>query len=184
MAVREHVASRIDQWEALGKISPKTAERYRELLKNQIAPNLGSVLLQKLRGADIERWHATLKIGGLSARTIGHAHRLLSKALKEGLRHELVVRNVATTEQPPKPEDQEVAILGAGDVKLVVEKLRGRAIYPIAIMALFTGLRRGELLALRWSDVEEKIVHVRRAVEETKAGLRLKVPKTKKASAM
>ncbi len=190
LTVGEHVRARIDQWEALGKVSLKTAERYRELLTNQIAPHLGARPLQKLRPADIEHWHATLKTtgrrdgqGGLSARTIGHAHRLLSKALKEGMRHDLVARNVATAEQPPRVDAEEVVILGADDVKTLVEKLRGRAMYPVAVTALFTGMRRGELLALRWSDIEldarDKLVRLRRAVEETKGNLRLKTPKTR-----
>ena len=184
----EHVASRITQWEALEKITPKTAERYRELLANQIVPHIGTKPLQKLKPADIEQWHATLKTGGrkdgqggLSARTIGHAHRLLSKALKEGMRHDLVVRNVATAEQPPRVEAEEIVILGADDVKTLVDRLRGRAMYPVAITALFTGVRRGELLALRWSDLDapEKHLCVRRSIEETKGSLRLKVPKTR-----
>jgi integrase len=99
------------------------------------------------------------------------------------MRHELVIRNVATAEQPPRVEAEEIIILGADDVKALVDRLRGRAMYPVAITALFTGLRRGELLALRWSDVEldaaEKHLRVRRTVEETKAGLRLKSPKTR-----
>jgi integrase len=99
------------------------------------------------------------------------------------MRHDLVVRNVATAEQPPRVEAEEIVILGAQDVKTLVEKLRGRAMYPLAVTALFTGIRRGELLALRWSDVEldapEKLARVRRAVEETKGNLRLKTPKTR-----
>ncbi len=90
MTVGEHVAERIEQWHRLGKISDKTAERYRELHANQIAPYLGTVPLQQLKSSGIERWHATLKTsgrrdgtGGLSALTIRHAHRLLSKALKQ-----------------------------------------------------------------------------------------------------
>ncbi len=111
VTVFEHVRDRIEQWEALGKITPKTAERYRELLDNQIEPHVGAIALQKLKPSDIERWHATLKTrgrkdgqGGLGARTIGHSHRLLSKALKEGMRHELVTRNAAAMEAPPKVE--------------------------------------------------------------------------------
>ena len=70
------------------------------------------------------------------------------------MRHDLVVRNVATAEQPPRVEAEEIVILGADDVKTLVEKLRGRSMYPVAVTALFTGIRRGELLALRWSDIE------------------------------
>jgi integrase len=188
LTVVEHVTSRIAQWEALQKISPKTAERYRELLADQIIPHIGQIPLQKLKAADIESWHATLKTagrkdgrGGLSHQTIHHAHRLLSKALKEGMRHDLVARNVASLEQPPKVERKEVAVLSRDQVKLLVERLRGHAMYPIAITALFTGMRRGELLALKWNrvDLDAKQITVCEAVEETRgSGIRFKTPKT------
>jgi integrase len=191
LTVAQHVTARIEQWESLGKITPKTAERYRELLANQIVPHLGAKVVQKLKSADIERWHATLLTngrkdgkGGISARTVRHAHRLLSKALKEGVRHEIVVRNVAAAEQPPKVEDEEVTVLNNEQVKLVVNRLRGRAMYAKAILTLFTGLRRGELLALRWNRVDldstDKHIKISETLEETKTGgVRFKTPKTK-----
>ena len=188
VTVLEHVKARIEQWQALGKITPKTAERYRELLENQIAPHIGKASLQKLKPADIERWHATLKARGrkdggeLGTRTIRHAHRLLSKALKEAMRHDLVLRNAAAAEPPPQIEAEEVVVLDGEQIKSLVERLRGRAMYPRVITALFTGVRRGELLALRWHDVDldgkEPSLRVREAIEETKAGLRFKTPKT------
>ena len=74
---------RVDHWEAAGDIGARTAERYRELVENQIAPHIGAKLLQKLRTLDIEEWHTTLRNtgradgkGGLAPRTIGHAHRV------------------------------------------------------------------------------------------------------------
>src|SRR5262245_40155219 len=81
MTVVEFVRSRIDQWEAATTISARTAQRYRQLTENQIAPHLGSKPLQKLARLDIEAWHTILRQGGLAARTIGHAHRVLGKAL-------------------------------------------------------------------------------------------------------
>jgi integrase len=96
------------------------------------------------------------------------------------MRHDLIVRNVAAAEQPPKVDGEEIAVLDAFQVKLLVEKLRGRTMYPKAITALFTGIRRGELLALRWPDIDldSKNMRIREAIEEIKCGLRFKAPKT------
>jgi integrase len=193
LTVGDHVKARIDQWQAMGDITPKTAERYRELLENQIRPHLGDKTLQKLKPVEVERWHATLKAegrrdgkGGLAARTIGHCHRLLSKTLKDAVGNELVIRNVVATKSPPKvaDDDAEVVILNDDDVKTAIAKLRNRPQYPSAMLALFGGLRRGEILALRWHHVQVdsqpvKMVQIREALEETKAGIRFKKPKTK-----
>jgi integrase len=187
VTVGAHVLARIEQWEALGRITPKTAERYRELAANQIAPHLGAKVVQKLTPADIEQWHATLKTsgrkdrkGGLSGLTIRHAHRLLSKVLKEATRHDLVVRNVAATEPPPKVARAEVTILSPEQTRSVVTRLVDAPIYPQIIVALFTGMRRGEILALRWQqvDVDGKVITVRAALEETASGLRSKESKS------
>ena len=185
LTVADHTRSRIEQWSALGKDHAKIAERYHELLANQIAPQIGKAPLQKLKPADVERWHATLKKrgrkdgdGGLSAQTIRHAHRLLSKALKEAVRHDIVMRNVAAIEPPPPTDNGEVVVLDPEQIKLLVDRLRRRTIYPKVITALFTGIRRGELLALRWSDLVGRTLRVGRAIEETRGGLRIKTPKT------
>jgi Phage integrase, N-terminal SAM-like domain len=84
--VADFVASRIDQWEAAGSLTARSAARYRELLTNQIAPHLGTKPLQKLRPLDIEHWHTALRNGGLMARTIGQAHGVLSQALNDAIR--------------------------------------------------------------------------------------------------
>lgn len=98
------------------------------------------------------------------------------------MRHDLVMRNAAAAEPPPQVEGEEVVVLDGEQIKALVERLRNRAMYPRVITALFTGVRRGELLALRWHDVDldrkEPTLRVREAIEETKAGLRFKTPKT------
>ena len=81
--VADFVRSRIDQWEAAEDISARTAQRYRELTENQIAPHIGAKPVQKLTRLDVERWHTILRNAGLTARTIGHAHRVLGKALRQ-----------------------------------------------------------------------------------------------------
>src|SRR5262245_66102319 len=105
--------------------------------------------------------------GGVSARTISHVHKILSKALKEGVRHGLVVRNVATEEPPPRVEAEKMKILTPAQVRELLVQLAGRPIYTPAVTALFTGTRRGELLALRWEDIdlERKTMRIRAALE-------------------
>jgi integrase len=164
-------------------LSPKTAERYRQLIERQIVPYLGSMPLQKLKPVHIANWHAALlKTGTLSARTIGHAHRVLHKALADAVRHELVTRNPASVVSPPKVMAGEVAILNAGQVKAVLAAMRDTVIYPQVVVLLSTGIRRGEIAGLQWADLDLDAgkLRIERAIEKTKAhGLRIKQPKTK-----
>jgi integrase len=180
------------QWEASGAINDKTAERYRELIENQIAPfPIGAKMLQRLKPIDVEAWHTELRAegrkdgkGGVSSRTIGHAHRILSKALKEAVKFDLTVRNAAGRDgqRAPKVDAQEVDIVPAGKIADIVNKLRGRAIFPKVVLALFAGMRRGEIVALRWRNVDlaGKVISVRESIEETKQhGPRFKATKTR-----
>ena len=190
LTVAEYVRGRISQWAAAGEISPKTTERYTELLANQIGPHLGAKPIQKLRPADVESWHTALKTGGrkdgrggVSNRTIGHAHRVLSKALRDAVRHNVVVKNVAAEEGAPAVDADEMIILTPEQVKDFPVKLKGHRIYARAITALHTGVRPQELLALRWSavDLDGRVptLTISEALEGTKHGLRFKSPKTR-----
>jgi integrase len=194
LTVGEHVRARFEQWKATGTVSPKTAEGYAGLIERHIVPHLGSKLLQKLTTRDVEAWHSTLLTSGrkgrygrpdgqagVSTRTIGHAHRILSKALREGMRHDLVLKNVAAIQRAPKVTTDEMAILAPEQVAELPAQLEGQALAAPALVALFTGMRRGEILALRWGnvDVAGKVIRVRESLEATKAGLRFKPPKSK-----
>jgi integrase len=175
ITVAEFVRQRVDQWEAAGKISAQTAARYRELTENQIAPHIGAKVLQKLRPLDIEDWHTALRNsgradgkGGIHPRTIGHAHRVLSKALTDAIKNHLVVSSVTKLEKAPKVAEAEMVIVK--DLPAFLEKLKESArLYVPAMVSLFTGMRRGEVLALRWArvDLDKKIIQVREALEKT-----------------
>jgi integrase len=185
--VESFVRARIEQWEASGDISARTAQRYRQLLENQITPHVGAKVLQKLKPLDIEQWHTTLKKqgrvrgeGGVAARTIGHAHRVLGKALKDAAKNDLVTRNVTKAQPAPKVAENDIIIVQ--DVADLVTKLAGNRMHVLAMIALFTGMRLGEILALRWNrvDLDRKVAQVREALEQTKAhGIRFKLPKSK-----
>ena len=164
------------------KVSPKTLERYAELAAKQIAPHLGALKLQKLRPEHVEQWHGTLLKTGLAPRTVGHAHRVLAGILKYAVENGALARNVATIRKPPQVEDRELEILSVDQIAEVRARLAGHSLLPIVELALATGMRRGELLGLQWGDVDldAGALRVERSVEETRAGLRLKPPKTKR----
>jgi integrase len=143
-------------WEAPHGLAPKTVERYRQLAEQQIFPHLGRVELQKLRPAHIKTWHRDLMATGISARTVGHAHRLLHKAVEDARAVELVSRNVVSAIQPPAVEETEIEIMSTAEIRLIHSALDGHWLLPIFVVALGSGLRRGELLALRWSDIGTK----------------------------
>jgi|RhiMethySRZTD1v2_1073278.scaffolds.fasta_scaffold119958_6 integrase len=162
-------------------VTPKTAERYKQLIKNQIAPNIGQVQLQRLQPAHLQGLYARLLKAGLAPRTVGHVHRLLRKTISHAGTMGLVQRNVATLVKPPKAEDVEITILTKEQIAKLLTHVKGRTIYLILVLGLATGARRGELLALRIKDFnpENGTVRIERSLEQTKGQLRFKVPKTK-----
>jgi integrase len=185
--VASWVRERIDIWEAKGDITARTSQRYRQLCENQIVPFIGATRLQKLTTTDVEAWHLTLGErgkrsgrGGVTARTILHAHRVLSAALRDAQRHGRVQRNVAQLQRPPRIEHKEAVILDEHGAERLLVELRGHSLYAPAVVALYTGMRLGEVLALRWChvDLSDQLMRVCEALEETKAhGLRVKKPK-------
>src|SRR5260370_12196202 len=107
----DFVRARVTQWEAAGDISARTAQPYRHMVENQIPPHLGAKALQKLTRLDIQGWHNSLRNGGLSARTIGHAHRVLGKALGDAGSDGLVVKTVWRLPQAPNVADTEMVVV-------------------------------------------------------------------------
>ena len=188
VTVAEYVRARIAQWEVTA-IGAKTAERYRSLLRHQVeAHDIGAMPIQKVRAEHVEAWHTTLltrghcRGGGLSRKTIKHAHGLLLQALDDAVKFNLVTTNYARLQPSPELEDKEMAILDADQQSAVLDGLRGHEFHPLVVTALYTGVRLAELLALRWgnADMDNKVIRVREALEDTEAhGLRFKAPKTK-----
>jgi integrase len=182
------VAAYLESWLAAPhSLGRKTVERYKELARWQIVPFLGSVVLQKLRPAHIEQWHRELLAAGgkggrpLAARTVGNAHRVLHRALERAVLAEVVSRNVAHLIKPPAIKDADVVSLRAEQIQTVLEALVGHLLQPIAVLALSTGARRGELLGLAWRhvDLAGGTVTIERALEQADGRLTFKAPKTK-----
>jgi integrase len=183
------LAEFLDRWQAWAatQVSGKTHERYEELLKHHVRPHLGTARLQKLRTVNFAELYGKLQKAksdggaGLAPRTVGHVHRLAHRALGHAVKWSLIPTNPVSAAEPPRVERQEIEILAPDQVKTVLHGLRGHRLYPVAVLALATGMRRGELVALRWGDVDldRGRIRVERSLEQTNNGLRFKAPKTK-----
>ncbi len=178
------------------EISPKSHERYSEIVENFLAPALGNLPIAKLTPVDIQKayndWatggRRDSKAGGLSARTRRHIHRILRSALSRAVEQQVIARNPADVfrKRLPKVERRELLILSTEQSARLLDAIKHTRTYWPALIALATGMRRGEVLGLRWKnvDLDGAIMRVVESIEQTKSGLRFKAPKTEKTRAI
>lgn len=140
-------------------------------------------MIQKLRPAPLAELYSKLQAGGLAPRTVGHCHRVLHRALGHATTWGIIQANVAASVKPLRiDQGKEISILEEDQIGRVLRHLEGRTLRPIVAVALATGARRGELLALRLKDFNAGAgtIRIERLLEQTKAGLCFKSPKTKR----
>jgi integrase len=178
------------------EVSPRTHERYAELVEHFLAPALGNHPIGKLTPQHIADAYAALAIGGrrdgkpggLSAQTRKHIHRVLHGALTVAVERQVIARNPAAVfrKRLPKVERREMTTLTADQTARLLDGIRQHRVYWPVMLALMTGMRRGEILALRWRNVDlaAGVLVVAEAMEHTKAGLRFKPPKSGKPRAI
>ena len=148
---------------AEAKVSLRTWVRYRGIVDRHLAPNLGHLRLGELRPAHIQALYGLAlrdggrvdgKSGGLSPRTVLHIHRVLRQALSWAVKWQLVTRNPADAVSPPRPNRPEMRTLNVEETERLLISAEGSPSYALVYLALTTGARKGELLALRWQDVD------------------------------
>jgi integrase len=168
-------------------VAPKTHERYAEIVAKHLVPALGAIRLAKLAPVHIQAYYAAALAsgrrdgkGGLSAQTVVHLDRVLSRALKRARQLRLIAANPTQDIERPRVERKEIQVLDAAQATKLVAAASSTRIYVPIVLALATGLRRGELLALRWQDLDldARTLTVVRSLEQTNDGLRFKAPKS------
>jgi integrase len=164
-----------------GLVNTRTLERYEDLLRLHVVPTLGTRSLQRIAATEIDALYAQLE-QRLSTRTVHHIHTVLGACLNTAMRKGLLVVSPVAKAEAPVPGDGHAGqVLDQDQLTSLLNGFRGSALYPIVAVAAFTGARRNEILALRWSDfnASQSTLTIARSLEETKAyGRRFKEPKT------
>lgn len=162
---RQTLAEFVEDWlpAIRGTIRTSTWESYAANLRAHVLPVLGSVQLQALGPAQLNRLYADLREsgrrdgrGGLSPKTVRYCHTIVRRLLRDAVKWGKLTRNVADSADPPKQtaRRREMKTWRADELRSFLESARDNRLYPAWLVLSTTGMRRGELLGLRWQDVE------------------------------
>lgn len=181
-ATRLTVEEFAERWLANVKprIRPKTYDRYSEIFRLHVVPVIGRIRLDKLQPLHLERVYEEIFKKGRSTQTVLHVHRLLYTALRQAVAWQLLTRNVADAVTAPRPEPRDVEPLTKEGVLTLLSVVRGTELEVPTVLSLGTGLRMGEVLGLRWKDVDldEGRARVVQTIQQTSEGPKIVPPKT------
>jgi len=186
---------------------PKTYQGYESVVRVHIIPGLGKKKIRTLRAAEVRTWLARVAaecqcckhgtdaarpkpeccaVGEccgsvLSRRMVQSIHAVLRNALQNAVREELIVRNVAQLVQVPTPSYDTGKGLSVAEARLLLQEAREDRLYALYVLALVMGMRRGELLGLRWDavDLDRETLIVERALQRVEGELKLVATKTR-----
>jgi integrase len=171
-------------------LAPRTAEGYDSIIRQHLISKLGNITLTQLKPEHLQKYYSEmLRSGrcysscGLSAQTVRHHHTVLHKALQTATEWGLLSRNVADAVRPPRAERPEMHIWGEDDITRFLDAAKDTPYYALFYTALFTGMRRSELLALRWQDIDFILsqIYVSRSLHQLRDGsFVIRSPKTAK----
>jgi integrase len=181
----------LDRWleHIKSQVSPRTHERYDEIVKKNLNPLLGAVVLTKLRPMQIsDAYGKALSAGrrdgkgGLSPSTVRYLHVILKSAMGQAVRWQMLARNPVDAVDPPKIERSAMNTYDLAQTADLIDATRGTRMTITVMLAVLCGLRRGEIAALRWRNINLGAAQlaVTESAEQTKAGVRYKQPKSGK----
>lgn len=180
------LAEYLEQWlkdYAWPNLAPRTAEGYEHICRHHFIPILGNITLTQLKPEHLQRYYSEKLTKGLSAQTVRHHHTALHKALQTAVEWGLLPRNSADAVSPPHVQRAEMQTWDADDITTFLNSANNTPYFALFHTALFTGMRRSELLALRWCDIDLFLcqVYVSRSLHVLRGhNIIFKSPKTAK----
>jgi integrase len=141
--------------------------KYRKIIHTYIIPVIGKVQLQKLTPQRVQSLYTSKLKEGLSPKTVQSIHGVLHKALDNAVKWNLIARNICDVVSPPRVPQTEKQVLTVQQARMLLNHVKEHRLEVLLTVALTTGMRRGEILALRWSDInlEEGSIQVKRTVD-------------------
>ena len=138
-------------------IRPRTYERYEETVRLHLVPGIGHHQIQKLLPQHLQAFYAQRLEEGLSTTTVVSFHNVLHKALETAVRWNLIARNPCDLVSPPRRKRFEIRLLSLQQIHQLLAAARGHRLEALFILALSTGMRRGEMLGLKMNEAPQAI---------------------------
>ena len=161
-------------------VSPRTWTRYEQLVRCHATPVFGKATLEKITPQQLQRLYADLARAGAGQGTVLQVHAVLHRAFKQALLWNLIPRNPADAVSRPKQRRQEMTTLTPEQARKLLAAARGDRLEALYVLAVTTGMRQGELLGLRWKDIDLELgmIHLQASLQRTKDGFEFVQPKT------
>lgn len=161
-------------------LAPSTLRSYKYLIRDHIKPEIGHIKLSKLRPDHIQTLYSLKLESGLSKRTVQYIHAIIRRSLNQAVKWGLLYRNPTNAVTPPRPKRKPPQTLSVEDAKLFLKIIEAHPFYPIYLLAITTGMRKGELLGLHWEDVnlDRQTISIRHTLVDIQGKVHLGQPKS------
>jgi integrase len=148
------------------KVRPLTFDNYERIMRCHLIPALGHLSLKELRPEHVQRAYNERRQAGLSSGSIRVMHAVLHGALKQAMKNQLVLRNVTEAVTAPSARTRTMRPLSLQEVRHLLSAIADHRLFPAILLGVSTGVRRGELLALRWQDIDlqQELIQIRQTL--------------------
>ena len=150
-----------------------TQEDYEYEIYRYIIPMIGNIKIKEFKKPNLEQFYADLKAKGLSDRVIKGCHMLCKSMLQDAVKEGIIQKNPADNIKLPNPKPKKIDVLSQEEIQSFLIQAKYEGYFELFLTALMTGMRKGEVLSLKWSDLNLKTgeLHIQRQVKRIKGGL-------------